>query len=150
MKVAPDTQTEKDTWIKPMEFELPKGLIGLEDATRFELLINEEEEPFMWIRCVDQHELGFIVVEPSKLVNDYDIEIADDDAGTLELSDATDAFVLNIVTLKGEDIEQATVNLVGPIVINRRTGKGKQLIVANYMKFSARHPILSDSALSAS
>lgn len=147
MKVAPETQTEKQVWIKPMEFELPSGLIGLENATRFELLINEEEEPFMWIRAVDQHELAFVVVEPSKILNDYDVEIADDDANKLDIHSAEDALILNIVTLKDDDIESATVNLIGPIVLNRRTLSGKQLIAANYMKFSARHPLLSESAV---
>lgn len=130
-----------------MEFNLPGGLIGLEDATQFELLINEEEEPFMWIRCTDRHELGFVVIEPSAVLSDYDVEIADDDAKNLEIESPDDAIVLNIVTLKNDDIESATVNLIGPIVLNRRTLKGKQVIAANYMKFSARHPLLSDSAV---
>jgi flagellar assembly factor FliW len=147
MKVAPESQTEKQVWIKPMEFELPAGLIGLEDATRFELLINEEEEPFMWIRCVDRHELAFVVIEPARILNDYDVEIADADADKLDIHCSEDALILNIVTLKDDDIEAATVNLVGPIVLNRRTLTGKQLIAANYMKFSARHPLLSESAL---
>lgn len=147
MKVAPDPQTEKQVWIKPMEFELPGGLIGMEDITRFELLINEEEAPFMWIRAVEQHELAFVVVEPSSLLSDYDLEISDDDAGKLEIQNADDAIVLNIVTLKGDNIESATVNMIGPVVLNRRTLKGKQLIAANYMKFSARHPLLAESAV---
>lgn len=149
MKVAPESQN-KEVWIKPMEFELPGGLIGLEDATRFELLINEEEAPFMWIRCVDRHELGFIVIEPSQILDDYDVEISDDDAKSIAISGADDAVVLNIVTIKDDDIESATVNLIGPIVINRKIAIGKQVIASNYMKFSARHPLLADSAVSAS
>lgn len=149
MKVAPETQNQ-EVWIKPMEFELPAGLIGLEEATRFELLINEEEAPFMWIRCVDRHELGFVVIEPSQILSDYDVEISDDDAKTLQIAGADDAIVLNIVTLKGDDIESATVNLIGPIVVNRDIGVGKQVIAINHMKFSARHPLLADSAVSAS
>lgn len=133
-----------------MEFELPDGLIGLVEAVRFELLINEEEAPFMWIRCADRHELGFIVVEPSQIVDDYDVEISDDDAAGLGILKAEDALVLNIVTLKDGTIESATVNLIGPIVINRHTLQGKQVIAMNYMKFSARHPLLADSAVSSS
>jgi len=149
MKVAPEAQTSAQTWIRPLEFELPNGLIGLEEATRFELLVNEEEKPFMWIRCVDQRELGFIVIEPSELLRDYQIEIADDDAAKLGIVAPEDVLVLNIVTLHGEDIDTATVNLVGPVVLNRETLRGRQLVVANYMKFSARHPLLTESALGA-
>ncbi|MDQ8202563.1 flagellar assembly protein FliW [Pelagicoccus sp. SDUM812003] len=150
MKVAPETQSKKDVWIKPMEFDLPSGLIGIEDATRYELLINEEEAPFMWIRSVTHHELGFVVVEPHQIVSDYDVEIGDEDAKTLGIENADDALVLNIVTLRDNDIEAATVNLIAPIVINRKTGQGKQVIAVNYMKFSARHPLLADSAVSSS
>ena len=150
MKVASDNQSSQEVWIKPMEFELPKGLIGFPEATRFELLINEEEAPFMWIRCVDKRELGFIVVEPHQALSDYEVEICDDDVAFLDIAQSDDAMLLNIVTLKGESIESATVNLIGPVLLNRQTLVGKQVIVANHTKFSARHPLLAESALNAS
>lgn len=131
----------------PMEFHLPKGLIGIEEATRFELLVNEEELPFMWIRCADQHELGFVVIEPAQFVSDYDVVLNDDDVAFLDIQDADDAILFNIVTIKDGSIEAATVNMIGPIVVNRRSLKGKQVIVSNYLKYSARHPILSESAI---
>lgn len=129
-----------------MEFDLPKGLIGFEDQPRFELLVNTEELPFMWIRSASRQELGFIVIEPSQILEDYDIELSDEDVKFLEIEKAEDALVLNIVTIKdGQSIDEATVNLIGPIVISRNTLKGKQVIVSNYSKFSARHPVLKDS-----
>ncbi len=150
MKVATETQSNKEVWIKPMEFDLPKGLIGLPEATRFELLINEEEAPFMWIRCVDHPELGFIVIEPSAIVSDYDVEITDDDARYLGIEQPEDAIILNIVTLKDDEmIESATANMIGPVVVNRHEMKAKQVIAANYMKFSAKHPLLAESAVNA-
>ncbi len=149
MKVASETQSNKEVWIKPMEFELAKGLIGFPEATRYELLINEEEAPFMWIRCTERHELGFIIVEPSQILSDYDVEISDDDVALLGIQNAEDAILFNIVTLKDDSIESATVNLIGPIVLNRRTLKGKQVIVSNYLKYSARHPLLAESAVNA-
>lgn len=150
MKVASETHSGKDVWIKPMEFDIPKGLIGFAEASRYELLINEEEAPFLWIRCVDRHELGFIIVEPFQILSDYEVEICDDDVAYLGIENADDAMIFNIVTLKGDSIESATVNLVGPIILNRRTLIAKQVIVANHSKYSARHPILADSALNAS
>ena len=149
MKVASETQSNKEVWIKPMEFELPKGLIGFPEATQYELLINEEEAPFMWIRCVQIHELGFIVIEPSQILSDYDIELNDDDVAYLGIESAEDAILFNIVTLKDDSIESATVNLIGPIVLNRRNLKAKQVIVSNYAKYSARHPLLAESAVNA-
>lgn len=147
MKVATESQSNNDVWIKPMEFELPKGLIGFPDIAKYELLINQEEQPFMWIRAVERHELAFIVIEPSQILSDYVIELADDDVKSIGIEKAEDALILNIVTVKdGAAIETATVNLIGPLVLNRRTLVGKQTIVSNYMKYSARHPILAESA----
>jgi flagellar assembly factor FliW len=50
--------------------------------------------------------------------------------------------VLNIVTLRPEAPTQATVNLIGPIVVNRRTRIGRQLVIANYSKYSARQVLV--------
>lgn len=100
----------------------------------------------MWIRSVEHHELGFVVIEPSEILSDYEVELPNDDVEKLGINSHEDALIFNIVTIKdGESIEEATVNLIGPLVLNRNTLIGKQIIVQNYMSLSARHPILSGS-----
>ena len=47
--------------------------------------------------------------------------------------------MLNIVTLRGK--QSATINLKGPIVINRHTLIGKQVILANAADFTLQHPL---------
>jgi flagellar assembly factor FliW len=61
------------------------------------------------------------------------------DAAFLDLNDPSEAFVLNIVTLRGPG--RATVNLKGPIVINRRTLIGKQVIPVNAAEYAIQHPL---------
>ena len=51
---------------------------------------------------------------------------------------AADALILNIATVRNG---QATVNLKGPIVINRTTLVGKQCIPTNVGEFALQHPI---------
>lgn len=100
----------------------------------------------MWIRSKRNHQLGFVVIEPSEILCNYEIEVADDDAETLGIEKAGDALILNIVTIReGGDIESATVNLVAPIILNRNTLLGKQVIVSNHMRFSTKHSILKKS-----
>ena len=147
MKIVTESQKKKDAWVKPMEFRLTKGLVGFPDENEFELLVNTEELPFMWIRSTKNHKLGFVVLEPAQFLTDYEIEIADDDAEELGIASFDDSLVLNIVTIRGEEnLESATANLVGPIVINRNSQVGKQVIVSNHMKYSTKHPILSSNA----
>ncbi|MCH6255859.1 flagellar assembly protein FliW [Puniceicoccaceae bacterium K14] len=146
MKVATETKENVELWSRPMEFSLPKGLIGLSDVNKFEMLVNEEELPFMWIRGIDRHELGFVVIEPSQILNDYIIEISDEDIAALGIQDSQDALVLNIVTIpNGESLESATVNLIGPLVINKKTLVGRQIITCNYQKYTSKHPLLQNS-----
>lgn len=146
MKLVKEPQENKDVWVKPMEFTLSKGLIGFPEEQNYELLVNTEELPFMWIRASNNHELGFIVLEPSQFLTDYEVDIADNDAMELGIESNEDALILNIVTLQvGSEIESATANLVGPILLNRNTLEGKQVIVSNHVKFSTKHPILSNT-----
>ena len=146
MKLATELLEDKEVWVKPIEFRMTKGMLGFPDDLEFELLVNGEELPFMWIRSKRNHELGFIVIEPSEILCDYEIEVSDDDAKALGIEKAGDALILNIVTIRdGGDIESATVNLVAPIILNRNSLLGKQVIVSNHMRFSTKHSILSDS-----
>jgi flagellar assembly factor FliW len=81
----------------------------------------------------------FLVVPPHFVLADYRPDVCDLDVAFLELEDPSEAFVLNIVTMRGPG--EATVNLKGPIVINRRTLVGKQIIPVNAAEYAIRHPL---------
>lgn len=142
MKVAAENVAEPERWLKPMEFTLPAGLIGIPEARHLELILNPDELPFMWLRSVENRSLNFIVIEPYGLVPGYALELSDDDSERLGIQRPDDAFVLNVVNFRPDEPEGTTVNLIGPIVVNRRTLVGRQVVIANYLEYSARHPLL--------
>lgn len=146
IKVATDAAVDRAQWLRPVAFELPAGMIGFPEATRLEVILNPEELPFMWLRSVDNHALNFIVIEPHALIAGYAIELTDDDAARLEIQSPEDVYIFNVVNFKPDHPEAATVNLIGPVVVNRRTLKGRQLIIANYADYSARHPLLASGS----
>jgi flagellar assembly factor FliW len=143
LKLSADTVAEQDYWLKPMEFSLPSGLIGFPEATRVELIYNPEELPLMWLRASDNHALNFIIIEPQGLVPGYAIELSDDDASLLDVHSAADVLLFNIVNFRAEAPDAATINLIGPIVVNRRTLIGRQVVIANFAGYSARQPLLA-------
>src|SRR5690606_5156352 len=96
-----------------------------------------DEEPFMWFQMLDGAKQSFLVISPQFVLPEYQPDISDDDAAFLALTDPQDALLLNIVTLRANG--QATVNLKGPIVINRRTLIGKQVIPNNAAKYPLNH-----------
>ena len=120
---------------------LPYGLLGFERIKNYVLLSKPHEEPFMWLQMLDEGEgrKAFLVVSPFLVLPDYQPDIAEDDVKFLGLIDPADALVFNIVTLHGNG--QATLNLKGPVVINRHTMVGKQVIPNNATQYNVQHPL---------
>ena len=126
--------------------ELPQGVIGFANYKRAELLYMPDHLPFLWMKLhspVD--DLHFIVIEPGGIVPGYEPEIFDNDAEQLDLRDPAEAMILNIVTLRRQNPVEATANLIGPLVVNRRTRIGRQLVISNYSRYSANHPLVENA-----
>jgi flagellar assembly factor FliW len=122
------------------------GLFGFPDIQKMELFYDVEELPFMWLREDNQDGLAFIVIEPGGIIPDYTVEVSDNDVEYLGISGADDTMILNIVTLPSEGNSKISVNLVGPVIVNRNTFVAKQCIINNHEKYSARHILdLSDA-----
>jgi flagellar assembly factor FliW len=118
---------------------LPLGLFGFEQIKQYRLQARAEEAPFLWLQRLDDSRQGFLVLPPSECALSYQPDLHPDDVAFLQLHNPDDALVLNIVTLRGNG--QATVNLKGPVVINRRTLTGKQLVPVNAADYSVQHPL---------
>ncbi len=121
------------------ELRLPAGLLGFERFKDYLLVARAEEAPFRRLEVKDNASLMFIVIEPAFVLPDYRPDIPASDAEFLELLSPEEALVYNIVTLQGPG--RATVNLKGPIVINRRTNVAKQVVLANAAEYSVEHPL---------
>ena len=139
MKCAEIIETETPAALSTNQVRLPMGLLGFEQIKDYVLLANPAEEPFAWLQVESDASLAFVVVDPFLVMPDYQPDIPQPDAEFLGLKRSNDALLLNIVTVHGP--HQATVNLKGPIVINRRTHVGKQVIIANASDYSVQHPL---------
>lgn len=146
MKVSPDTTQTELIPATTQTLRLPEGLVGLPDYKSFELLFVAEQLPFVWLRFHGPDPLHFVVIEPGGIIPDYEPEIFDEDAAFLGIAESADTMVLNIVTVKPGVQATATVNLAGPIIVNRRTGIAKQCVLANYGRYSAHHPLVDNNA----
>jgi len=147
MKLLPETNPADADTIGENAFSLPQGIIGFGDYRRAELLYSSTHLPFLWLKLQGpQGTVNFVVLEPGGIVPGYELEIFDHDAAMLDLTDASEAMILNIVTLRHQSPLDATVNLIGPILVNRRTRIGRQLVIANHSLYSARHLLVSKDA----
>jgi flagellar assembly factor FliW len=117
---------------------IPAGLLGFEQLKRFVLLNEPHEEPFLWLQVLDDPTISFLVLPPFEALPEYQPDLSDEDVKYLALEDPSDALIYNIVTLRPGG---ATINLKGPIVINRFSLRGKQVVLQNASKWSVRHPL---------
>jgi len=122
------------------DVRLPMGLLGFERMKDYLLVANPAEEPFGWLQVKGDASLAFVVINPFLIVPDYHPDIPSADVEFLGLNGPEDALLLNIVTVHKQG--QPTMNLKGPIVINRNTGMGKQVVIANAADYSVQHPLL--------
>lgn len=111
------------------ELHFADGLPGFPDAHRFTLVRwGGEGSPFSVLQSLEG-ELRFVVVPPALFFPDYEPELAGDDAARLGLDDPESAILLVVVSL-GERAEDATANLLGPVVINRHTMEAAQVVLS--------------------
>ena len=115
------------------------GLPPFENATRFFIHPKHQSPPFVRIECEDQ-DLSFLLVDPFLLDCGYKPEFFDADFGDVGLQPGATPLILAIVNLN-RGIELASCNLVGPILLDPVTGKGKQVVLKNATNYSSRQPI---------
>jgi flagellar assembly factor FliW len=115
----------------------PQGLIGLEEYRRFVLNQVPEENLFQILKSVDDENFGLVVTSPFWFVPDYSFELPA--TYSTQLGDESGIEVLVTVTLAA-DPQDSTVNLLGPLIIHRGSGKGFQ-ILASDKNYSTRYKL---------
>ena len=121
------------------ELEFAAGLPGFPDCRRFRLeRLAPELEPFVVLHSHDEPAISFVLAPPGPLFPDYSVEIDEQHQARLGLRSADDAVVMVDVTLG----ERPTANLLGPVVVNRRTRAAAQ-VVQYQAGYRAAEPLVS-------
>ena len=104
--------------------EFPSGLIGL-GGTHYALLARNEDSAFVWLHSLDDPDLAVPVTNPFRFFASFEVELDDDEADRIGLSDDDDTAVY--VTVRAADaLEDFSANLYAPILISG--GLGHQVI----------------------
>ncbi len=109
----------------------PEGLPGFLEMKKFILLPLAEDSPFIIMQSVEESELAFITLEPGFVIGGYEFDIGEKTEKMLKLESIEDVMILNIVTIRDNDMENMTVNLAAPLVINHRKKLARQVILDN-------------------
>lgn len=122
-----------------MEITLKKGMPGLEYLTKFKINEIKDNKKFKEITSLEDN-ISFVVVSPFDFYVDYEINLDDETIKDLDIIEATDVLILNILTL-GPTLDETTVNLKAPIVINVKNNLAKQYII-QCDSYETKHPLI--------
>lgn len=120
----------------------PKGIPGFEEIKEFVILGFEDNNHFSLLQSVNEEYISFIIVNPWDFYEEYDIEIKNDNLKILELEeeDGDKVTVYSIITT-GSTLEESTINLLAPIIINTDKKIGKQIIL-NDFPYTTKHKLI--------
>ena len=121
--------------------QFPEGLPGFEDQKQFAFLpytVDEDNSPFAYMQAVQDPDLTLLLADPFLFFKHYSLNLNDEDAAQLGLSDSEETAGVYGVVAVPEKIDQMTVNLVAPIVVNWKEQKGMQIIL-DRSPYSTKH-----------
>lgn len=116
-----------------------KSIPGFNDVKRF-ILKEIEGSSFKLLQSIDDVTVGFVVISPFQVEENYEINLSEEVIKTLEIKEATDVLLYSLVTLNSK-VEKITVNLKAPVVINVNNKKAEQFII-DKEKYKIKHPLM--------
>ena len=111
---------------------MERGMIGFPNLNHFALIFDEEkgqkQTSIMWLQSMDDTDIAFPVMDPHAVKEDYNPNVHEAIVAPIGELNEENTFVLVTVTVP-KKIEDFSVNLKAPIVVNMDNRKAVQLIV---------------------
>jgi flagellar assembly factor FliW len=104
-------------------------LLGFDQLERF-ITFQTQEGPLYWLQSVDDPQISFCLLAPFAADMDVDMEIGAADAVDIGSVSEAEIEVYTVLVLE-KDPAKIRTNLRAPILVCRRTGLAKQLVLSN-------------------
>lgn len=104
-------------------------LLGFDQLDRF-ITFQTQEGPLHWLQSVEDPQIAFCLLEPFAAGMDVDMEISTADAVDIGSVNEAEIEVYTVLVLE-KDPAKIRTNLRAPILVCRRTGLAKQLVLSN-------------------
>ena len=117
-----------------------EGLVGFSECKDLVLMENEDLAPFRLLQSLDSPDVGFLVLEPTALVNNYHERVPVLDWESVGVAGNTVPLAFVIVVI-GTTPEASTGNLQAPLLVNYEKMTGRQVILSE-PDLSVRHPLV--------
>ena len=104
---------------------------------------SESGEPvYTWLQSVENGDVAFLLLNTFSVMPNYDPKINSDSITSLGEFTVDELLIRNIAVVP-ENVQDMTVNLKAPIIINPRTMLGKQVVAINE-DYKVKHYIMKE------
>jgi flagellar assembly factor FliW len=117
----------------------PSGLLGFPEQQRYVILDHDTAAPFKWLQSLDEPGLAFVIIDPALFHPDYRVSFSPEAVAEVQGVDGDPLTVAVILTIPSDDPARITANLRGPLLMNPRTKRCKQLVLSDDMP--TRYPL---------
>jgi flagellar assembly factor FliW len=118
-----------------------QGLIGYPALKSYRLFEPKDGYPLKFLQAVEREDISFTCIDVGAIKPDYVVPLSDLEAQDLAIQEPADALILALVIIPA-DPTQMTANLAGPLVVNIKTLKARQ-IALNIDQFPLAYPVFS-------
>lgn len=116
------------------------GLFGFESYTRYlPLPFNEDNDSLISLQCLEDENLSFIIMNPFMIYPDYSPILSEQELKDLE-ADSPDDISYYVISVIRDPVNDSTVNLRAPLVVNAINRKAKQVML-DQPEYTFRHTL---------
>jgi len=119
------------------------GIPGFEHLKRFAVIREADDSAFVHLQSVEDGEVTFVLTNPFLFYKDFEFVLSKANQEELKIGNKEDVVVWVIVTV-GEDVENTTLNLLAPVVMNPKERLGKQIVLQN-TNYKTKHPLIEQT-----
>ncbi len=121
----------------------PSGLYGFESYSDFSLF-PAEIDSLLRLQSEENDDLSFLLIDPFSFFPEYEIDVDDETVGLLEIDNPEDVYVLAIITIVKSKPAVVTANLQGPVVINKKNKKARQIVLLD-TRWKTKHNLFENN-----
>lgn len=128
------------TFTKEDVILFPDGPLGFPDTTKFVIVDDPKSKPFRMLQSIENSHLAFTILDPKVARQDYKFNINLEDLKYVESTSLENLEVYCVVSLH-QKLEDVTINLQGPIVINTKKQIAHQYVLVD-QGYTTREKVL--------
>ena len=131
------TPSAEASGLSEIRFAAP--LLGLEHLSRFSLVEIDPESPLLALQSLEDDAVRLLVVDPAEVAAGYAPAFDAVARAAVGLAPGEEGALLVVVSA-GASLEDSTVNLLAPVLVNPETGVAAQVVLTG-STYPLRQPL---------